>query len=216
MEVGSFPSFMTEVAGVPLIQILFDKIVPLAPKWVGLACLGADIETYRIAELPRLLNNAAEYIKVNGPTHGAACTALLATEKIDSEDELLILGVNEYIEEDFLAIVGKFRARGLDAGVLTFQSIHPRYSFLRVDQDDQVIEAAEKRPISNTAAATFYWFKRGKQDATNGQYYIAPALNQMLLRQQRIGIEKTASEHYHPLKTTRQLENFEVSQEIRR
>lgn len=55
-----------------------------------------------------------------------------------------------------------------------------------------------------------------KHDHVNDLYYISPTINQMLLKQKRIGIEALESGRYHPLKTTRQIENFETVQEMRK
>ena len=49
----------------------------------------------------------------------------------------------------------------MDGGVIVFDSVHPRWSFVRVDKAGFVIETAEKRPISRLATAGFYYFRRG-------------------------------------------------------
>lgn len=223
-----FPAFMAEVKGAPLIQRLVESCSKLDPSWIGIACQSSDIDTYRLGELPKLLHPRAQFVMTKGPTQGAVCSALLAAEHIDNDAELLILGVTEYVDVNFLDTIQKFRDRQLDGGVLTFNSIHPRYSYVRTGQDGLVTQAAEKRPISNTAAATFFWYRRGadfiaagkdvirKHDHVNGFYYVAPTINQLLLRQRRIGIETVESSRYYPLKTTRQLDNFETAQEMRR
>ena len=224
----AFPAFMAEVKGVPLIQRMVESCAGLDPDWIGIACQGTDVDNFRIAELPSLLHPKASFVVTNGTTQGAACSALLATEKINNDKELLILGVNEYIEADFNPIIEGFRQRQLDSGILTFNSIHPRYSYVKTGAEGLVQEAAEKRPISNIAAATFFWFRRGedfvsaakdvirKHDHVNGLYYIATTINQLLLKQKRVGIETIEIDRYHPLKTTRQIENFETVQEMRR
>jgi len=224
----TFPSFMTEIKGKPLIERLIESCAGLRPEWIGIACRSEEIDNFRISELPSLLHPNATFVATKGVTHGAACTALLAAEKIDTDDELLILGVNEYIDADFTAFIQRFRQRQLDCGVLTFHSIHPRYSYVKIGTDGLVQYVAEKRPISNIAAATFFWYRRGsdfvaaakdmirKHDHVDALYYISPAINQLLLKQKRVGIEELESSHYHPLKTTRQLENFETAQEFRK
>lgn len=224
----AYPAFMAEVKGAPLIQRMIESCSGLDPEWIGIACQSTDVDNFRIAELPSLLHPKAGFVTTKGSTQGAACTALLATEQINNNNELLILGVNEYIEADYMPIVERFRQRELDSGVLTFHSIHPRYSYVKTDANGLVRQAAEKRPISNMAAATFFWYRHGsdfvcaakdvirKHDHVNDFYYIAPTINQLLLKQKQVGIEMLASERYHPLKTTRQIENFETAQEIRR
>lgn len=223
-----FPAFMADVKGAPLIQRMIESCAGLDPTWIGIACQGTDIDNFRIAELPGLLHPNASFVTTKGSTQGAACTAMLATEHINNNNELLILGVNEYIEAEFKPIIDGFRQRHLDSGVLTFNSIHPRYSYVKTGAEGLVQQAAEKRPISNIAAATFFWYRHGsdfvsaakdvirKHDHVNGMYYIAPTINQLLLKQKRVGITTISGDKYHPLKTTRQIENFETVQEMRK
>jgi hypothetical protein len=125
-------------------------------------------------------------------------------------------------------VLADFRARQLDAGVLTFSSVHPRYSYVRVDGGGMVTEAAEKNPISRNATVGFYWFSQGrrfveavkkmirKDAAVNGVFYICPALNELILEQARIGTRMISADHYHPLKTERQLEQFETTLDNRK
>ncbi len=40
-----------------------------------------------------------------------------------------------------------------DAGVVTFQSTHPRFSYVRADDEGHIVETAEKRVISRLAIA---------------------------------------------------------------
>ncbi|MBI5333753.1 MAG: glycosyltransferase family 2 protein [Burkholderiales bacterium] len=223
-----YPTFMEEVGEAPLIQRLVQSCAPLDPQWIGIACQASDIARYRLGDLPRILHPAAMYVLAKGPTAGAACTAMLAAEHIDNHSELLILGSTEYVDVSFAEVLAGFRQRGLDAGVLTFNSIHPRYSYVRVDEFGMVTEASEKKPVSNTAVASFFWFRRGsdfvraaqdvirKDDHVNGSFYITPTLNQLLLRQLKVGAKQIPNATYHPLKTARQIESFETAQEVRR
>ncbi|WP_197703917.1 hypothetical protein [Cohaesibacter sp. ES.047] len=81
----------------------------------------------------RLLEPKSVVVKIENPTSGAACTALLAAGFIDNDKELLIINANELIDVNFADIVGGFRERSLAAGVLTFKSVHPRYSYVKLD-----------------------------------------------------------------------------------
>ena len=114
-----------------------------------------------------------------------------------------------------------FAERKLDAGTIVFHSIHPRYSYVALDENNFVIEAAEKKPISQHATTGFYWFARGsdfvsacksmieKDSHLNNNFYICPVLNELILIQQKIGVYPIKNHHYHPLKSVRQMQHFE-------
>lgn len=216
-----YPLCLAEFDSVPLIQRVIDSCRPLRPINLIVAFRGEDIHNYHLNHVVTLLWPNAMILNVHDKTQGAACTALLAAGAIDSDDELLIVNGNELLDTDFLNILKDFRGRQLDAGIAVFHSIHPRYSYVRVDEDGLVVEAAEKKPISTNATVGFYWFSQGKdfvraaknlirKDArVNGNFYICPTFNELVLEHRRIGIHKVDSKAYHPLKTGRQIEQFE-------
>src|ERR1700709_2108316 len=125
---------------------------------------------------------------------GATCTALLAVDYIETDDELLIVNGDELVDIELGPVLESFREKGFSAGVFTFPSVHPRYSYVRLDDDGMVIEAAEKRPISRHATAGLYWFRHGtdfvaaamnqirNRDSVEDLYYICPSLNDPILR----------------------------------
>ncbi len=182
----------------------------------------AELKRFRIDSVIQLAAPGSALVRITGETAGAACTALLCVAHIDPEDELLILNSNEYLDIDYTAPIAEFRTRRLDAGVVTFPSIHPRYSYVRLDEDGLVVEATEKNPVSRHATPGFTWFAKGadfiaaaqsmiRKDAqVDGRFYISLTLNEMVLRQKRIGAFAIEARRYHPLKSQRQLAAYET------
>jgi dTDP-glucose pyrophosphorylase len=146
---------------------------------------------------------------------------LLAIEFIDNDDELLIANADQILAFDLSSILQRFRARALDAGTVVFDSVHPRWSFVKTDADDMVIEAAEKRPISRDATAGVYYFRKGRffveaakamilKDASmNGGFFVCPSLNELILGQKRVGVERIKREEYISLATPQAVEDYE-------
>ncbi|MEI6335432.1 MAG: glycosyltransferase family 2 protein [Methylococcaceae bacterium] len=227
-QIDGYPLCLAEFDSVPLIQRVIDSCRPLRPNQLIFAFRGEEITTYHLDYVVTLLWPDSMTLTVQDKTQGAACTALLATGVIESDDELLIVNGNELLDTDFLTILEDFRRRKLDAGVAVFHSIHPRYSYVRIDEDGLVIEAAEKKPISTNATVGFYWFAQGRdfvhaaknmirKDArVNGSFYICPTFNELVLEQRRIGIHQIDSKAYHPLKSGRQIDQFETAIERER
>lgn len=222
---GQYPLCLTELDGVPLLERIVTLCQELPVDRMIFALRKEDVARYHLDNIVGLLQPGAVALKVEGHTPGAACSALLASGYIQSEKELLIISANELVDADFKAIVDGFRARQLDAGCVTFPSMHPRYSYVRVNDDGLVVEATEKNPISRHATAGFYWFAKGtefviaaknmiRKDAhVNGVFYICPSFNELILMQKRIGVHAIEAKKYHPLKTERQLNQFEGSLE---
>jgi len=90
-------------------------------------------------------------------------------------------------------------------------------------EDDLIVEAAEKRPISRHATAGFYWFRYGKyfinasQDMIrkdvqiDGKFFISLTFNELILSQKRTGIFEVDARHYFPLKSHQQVATYEAS-----
>jgi dTDP-glucose pyrophosphorylase len=218
---GGYPLCLTEYNSVPLIQYVLTTADRLGPRNVIAMFREQDRSKYHLDSVVSLVAKNSTILAIREPTQGAACTALLAIKHIDNDEELLILNGNELLDTDFRPIVAAFRDRQLDAGVVVFQSVHPRYSYVRLDDRGFVIEASEKNPISNHATVGFYWFRRGadfvraaksliRKDAhVNGHFYICPTFNELILASKSIGVFPVSSKAYHPLKDERQLKQFD-------
>jgi hypothetical protein len=188
----------------------------------------SDVERYHLKDIVGLMTPGCEVVEIRRETRGAACTAMLALGKVDLEKELVVASATDHIDVDYGEVLERFRARGADAGVITFESLHPRYAFVRVDAEGWVTEAAEKRPISRTANAGFFWFRRAgdffdalqqmilKDAQVQERFFISPALNELILEQKRIATFALAANQYHPLKAQSQVEAYEQALEARR
>ncbi|HQU04027.1 MAG TPA: sugar phosphate nucleotidyltransferase, partial [Acidocella sp.] len=188
------PVLLAEQNGELLVERFVRLLQGLQAKLVFIV-RAEDQKRLHIDNVIKLAAPDAEVVLVGAETGGAACTALLAIEHFDMDDELLILASNELLEIDYKDTIDGFRARNLDAATVVFPSLHPRYSYVALDADGYIIEAAEKRPISRLATAGFYWFRRGaefvaaaqemmRKDAqVDGRFYISLTLNQFVLWQ---------------------------------
>lgn len=220
-----YPICLTEIDRKPLIQHLVEKCALIPNAKIKLAVREEDCKHWHLDNVLRLLSPQAEVLQVRQKTGGAACTALLAISAIHNDEPLLILNGNELIHVDFQHVMDYFLEKECQAGVITFSSIHPRYSYVKINAQGEVTQCAEKNPISQHATVGFYWFKRGdlfveaaeqmilKNAHVNGQYYICPALNELILRQVRIGMYPIENQQFQPLKSDRQMARLGVVNE---
>lgn len=212
----TYPLCLTEFDGVTLLERICRECSSLvASEWI-FAMREQEVRRYHLDNIVRQLVPRTRVLQVRENTRGAACTALLAAGSIDNDEELLILSTNELVDVPLAEVVQGFRLRGLDAGTLVFPSVHPRYSYVRVDRQGFVLEAAEKNPISNDAMCGIHWFARGgdfvraamqtiRKDAhVEGSFYIAPTFNELVLAQRMIGVHRISSKQYHRLRNRRQ------------
>ncbi|MGI0646884.1 glycosyltransferase family 2 protein [Pseudomonas aeruginosa] len=219
---GEYPDYLVGGGPKTLIEMLLESCTPLDPAKIVCLFSSEEISKYHLRNLLSQVTPLASVIPVHSETMGAACTALLAGGDIDNDEELLIIGSNELLDVPLTEIIERFRQNGADAGVVTFEALHPRYSFVKLNADGDVVESTEKNPISKNAIAGTFWFRKGssfvraaknlirKDTKTNGAFFIAPALNELILDGKRVTTVKIQPEQYQPLKTPAQLTAFEM------
>ncbi len=217
-----YPDFLSEMDGVCLLEKLCQKAHEIDNHNVRFAFLADDVKKYRLASITELISPRASIVKVPNNTKGAACTALLAAADLNHDDELVIVSANEFIDLSLGSMIGEFRGKGYDAATLVFHSVHPRYSYVKVEQG-QVREAAQCVPISRSATTGFFWFRKVgdfiaaiesaiRKDAHHdGQYFVAPLFNELLLRGRTIGALPIEARNYMPLKSEKQIAAFETA-----
>jgi dTDP-glucose pyrophosphorylase len=218
-----YPKNLVEIAGAPLVQRVLQHLEPLKARGARFLCLLRADENRRnhTGAVIHLLDPEAIVLDVNGETSGAACSALLAVGHIDNDDPLIIVNGDQILDADLCAILDDFTARQLDGGIVVFEDVHPRWSFVKCDEQGRVIETAEKRPISKLATAGFYYFAHGrdfvlaasemiKKDAqVGGNFFICPSYNELILRQKHIGIHHIPRRAYHSLATPGDVQAYE-------
>ncbi len=215
------PVWLAEHDGGLLVERFVEACRGLNAQLV-FAVSARDVRRFYIEDIIRLASPGAAIVPISGPTQGAACTALFCIEHIPVGDELLLLNSNEMIDIDYAEPVRAFRARNLDAGIVVFPSLHPRYSYARLDGEGLLEETSEKRPISRNAMTGFAWFRRGgdfveaaqrmiaKDAQVDGRFYISLVFNELVLQQRRMGAFPIDVKQYRPLKSRRQIDLYEA------
>lgn len=217
----AFAKPLVEIDGRPLVEHAWACLKGLQPRQMIFVVRKEDDVRFHLGDMLVLLDPGARVVRSEGETAGAACTALLAIEHIDNDDELVIANGDQVFTNDVSAAVEDFRARGLDAGTIVFDSVHPRWSFVKVGDDGLVVEAAEKRPLSRLATAGFYWFRHGsdfvqaaqsmirKGASVNGAFFVCPSFNELILHSRRIGVFRIDREQYVSLATPQAIDDYE-------
>lgn len=218
-----FPKPLIEINGKSMIEFAIENYKTIkSDKRFVFVVRAEDCSKFHIDNVLRLLtDNLCKIVKINKDTSGAACSALMAIEHINNGDRLLIVNSDQVIEEDVAAIINHFDERNVDAGVMCFDSVHPRWSFVRLSDDGRIVEAAEKRPISKHAVAGVYYFRKGsffveaamksikKGAHVNGVYYVAPVLNELVLMNMNLEMYKISNDKYYTFYSPQKISEYE-------
>jgi hypothetical protein len=218
-----FPLCLTEIDGVSVLERIVNNSASIADSQYAFTFLETEAVRFHLVKAAKLLVPCARCTLVPELSQGSACTALLAACQLDQAAELLIISANELVDIKLAELIEDFRHRMLDAGTLTFRSIHPRYSYVRLNDECFVIEATQCEPISFFATAGIFWFAKTayfvegaknliRKDAhVNGSYFVAPIFNELVLKQKKVGIKELDITKYFPLKTEQQIDQIQVS-----
>lgn len=220
---SAFPKNLVEINGKPLIQHVIESWRPIIQKSSQVIVTVRETENrlHHSGTVIKLLLPESEICECLEGVAGAACSALLAVKWIDTDKPLLIVNGDQIVSENLESIVDGFKTKGWDGGIVTFKDVHPRWSFVRLDKNGFVVEAAEKRPISNMATAGVYYFKEGrkfisaakqmilKRSATESGYYICPVYNEMILEGARIGVHEIPRSSYYSLANPAGVEHYQ-------
>lgn len=215
----SYPKYLIEIQNKPIIQRIIDSLQSIS-KNITCIIRKEDQEKYYLGDTLRILCPNCNIIEVYGNTKGAVCTALFAIDKINTDEELLILNGDQFIKSDLHSAINNFRNRNLDGGIVTMKALHPKYSSILLDNNDFVIQTSEKRPISELASTGCSYYKKGsdfissafsvieKDVNTQGIYYISSTFNEMILLNKKIGVYEIPKKDYISFSSYQMYENY--------
>jgi dTDP-glucose pyrophosphorylase len=218
-----FPKPLVEINGKPMIQWVYENLQDIDVPLIKFIFILRDDDCTRFhldQTIAILSDEKASVVKLKENTQGAVCSCLMAIDKLDKDQPLLISNGDQIIEKDLSKAVTYFIKNNFDGGVVTFESVHPKYSYARME-GEQLVETAEKRPISKKAIAGIYYFKKAgdfinggfevikKNTNTNGLYFISSVINELVLNNKKVGAFDIPNDHYHSFYSPQKIKEFE-------
>ena len=195
----TFPKPLIEVNGKPMIQVVVENL-NVEAHFIFMV-QKEHYEKYNLKQLLNLIAPGCDIIQIDKMTEGAACTTLLAKALINNDEPLLMANSDQYLEWNSNECLYAFTADTIDGGIITFKATHSKWSFAKVGDDGLVSEVAEKNPISDTATAGIYFWKKGsdyvkyaeqmiqKNIRTNNEFYVCPVFNEAIADGKKIRIK---------------------------
>jgi HAD superfamily hydrolase (TIGR01509 family) len=186
----TFPKPLIEVRGKPMIQVVVDN-VNINAKYTYIVRTEHS-QKYNLKYLLNMMTPGCNVIEIDTLTEGAACTTLLAEQFINDNNPLLIVNSDQFIEWNSGNFMYTMTSGDTDGGILTFPNSHPKWSYVKTDENGYVNELAEKKVISNKATVGIYYWSNGseyvkyakqmisKNIRVNNEFYIAPVYNEAI------------------------------------
>lgn len=150
-------------------------------------------------------------------TDGQASTAYLCDEYLTENDDVLIYNIDTYISGDEIK---KEELKKYDGYIPVFKSEGDKWSFIKLDNNGNIVDVVEKIRVSNLASIGLYYFKTWKdykevylnyKEEIKRKYkevFIAPMYHYLLKGNKEIGYIILKNENIHVLGTPEDLEIF--------
>ena len=195
-----FPKPLIEINNKPMIQIVLESL-NIDGNFIFIVQKEHQ-KKYNINSVLKILKPNCKIIELDKITEGAACTTLLAKKFINNGNPLLIANSDQFIKWDSIKSMYNFTSKKIDGSILTFEAIHPKWSYAKVDKNNLVTQVAEKKVISKNATVGVYFWKKGndyvkyaeqmikKNIRVNNEFYVCPVFNEAIKDSKKIIIKE--------------------------
>ncbi len=216
------PKYMIEAKGKTLFEwsmISLDGYKKDVNQYIFIAMKeeGIDMEGFIKEKCQELEIDNYHLILLDYLTDGQATTATLAEKYWNKEHALLIYNIDTYVEP------GQMNSEELkgDGFIPCFKAEGNHWSFVRLDEQERVVEIKEKQRISDHCTLGAYYFKTcdlykklydeyysEEKNLVKGEKYVAPLYDYLLSKGGEIYISDIAPERVHVLGTPEELQYF--------
>lgn len=164
-----------------------------------------------------------EVVQIAPKTKGSAVSALLGSATLKKDEELLIVSVNEILNIDIQKVVSNFRKLSSDSGVISFDSLSPKYSHILLKDGKKIQGFFQYKVVSELATAGLFYFRTVedfidsasslllKGTSLNGYFYVGTVINEYILQNKVVNRFHIERKSYIPLKSTLDFINTNVN-----
>lgn len=153
------------------------------------------MKQYSLDAICKSLNIDYTITTVDKVTEGPACTVLLTREYINTDDPLVIINSDQFVEWDVNNFYRCILNPEIDGCINTFYQPNEtdlKWSYAKLDSTGLVTEVAEKKYISSLATTGIYGWKRGSDFVrcaeqmisenvrVNNEFYVCPVYTYLI------------------------------------
>lgn len=195
-----FPKPLIEVNGKPMIQVVIESL-GIKAHYIYVV-QKEHYDKYNLQYMLNLITPGCDIVTSENKKYSGATGAVLCAEHlIDNDNPLIIANSDQYIEWNPIEFYYKMSESKADGGILTFKNTHPKWSYVKMDDEDNVTELKEKIVISDDATVGVYYYTKGNEflkyakqmisnedNKVNNEYYVAPVYNEYIKDKKKIKI----------------------------
>jgi NDP-sugar pyrophosphorylase family protein len=193
------------IGRIKMIELVIENLDSPAVSKIVLVALSDVIQSASLSDLSARYQNRIEIVSIDSLTDGPATTCMLARANLNEDDPLVIANSDQFLD---VSMSQEYEEWNEDGFVWCMNDDDPKWSYARLDENNNLVEIIEKVVISNLATCGVYGFAKAKyffdayiemsarNDRTNGELYVAPTYNYLSSRGLKIrakSLGKTAT-----------------------
>lgn len=152
------PAYLAEMGGAPLIEMVVNHLTPREPHQFHFVVREELLRKWALDDVLHLVAPESKIIHAGRPMGGHLCSTLLAMGETVDPQEILVASADQLFGGSIDQFLSHARNPGVDGCIATFRNTHPRWCYVR-EEDGEVVQVAEKRPITDKASAGVHWFR---------------------------------------------------------
>jgi len=186
------PKPLIPVHGTPMIKVVIDNLTPKCEHRFIFICQSKHVEEYGLRKALNEWAPGCVIVELDGLTEGAACTVYTAKHLINENNPVMIANSDQYVDVSIDDYLSTMDTEDLDGLIMTMKADDPKWSFVGFNDTGLISRVVEKEVISDEATVGIYNFHSGTQLISaietmfskdlrvNGEFYVAPAYNEMI------------------------------------
>ena len=186
------PKPMIDINNKKMIELVINNIKPNRLHRFIFICRTQHLEETALETILKKSSKDCIILGVDHVTNGAAETVLKSKKYINNDSQLMIVNCDQWIDiniDNYLDVLDKSHLDGL---IMTMTANDDKWSYLRLNDDEKVLEVREKEVISTEASVGIYNFRRGRDfcyaatkmirenNYSMGEFYVAPVYNYLI------------------------------------
>lgn len=214
------PKYMIEAKGKTLFDWSMDSLVgynKTVSKYIFVVRKEDDSEKFIREHMAEYGISDIEIVSIDYMTDGQATTCMLAIPRCEPNEEILIYNIDTYVEPYEM----KYEDISGDGHIPCFHADGDHWSFVKLDENGNVIEVKEKERISDNCTLGAYYFRSASlfrrmyeeyytddSKMEKNEKYVAPIYNYMIEKGMKVTISILDAQKVHVLGTPEELEVF--------
>ena len=215
------PKPFIDVLGLPMIERVIQNLEVDDTKFYLIA---QEEHITKESELVNYLKSKYNvvFLPITKLTEGTACTVLYAKRYIDNNSPLIIANSDQIVDISIKDFIQDSFDKCNDGHILTFidKSKNNKWSFVKKDEDGNVVDVKEKIPISEEATVGIYFFSKGssfvdsaiqmiiENNRVNNEFYTCPVYSYMINNGMKIGTYEIPIDSMNGIGTPEDLEKY--------